>query len=629
MVTVENHPEVALGTRTVGKGRVWRECAPAVVIAVAFVPILVLFSVELWSRPHYQFFPLVIPGAAALVWRSCRRLGPLEPGSTTLSTSLGWAAWALLALGVVVITPWFAAVGMLLAALGALLAVGGWRLTRAALPGWAFLWLAIPPPRKYDFLLISKLQNVVSRWSSELLDLAGVYHVMDGNVVRVAGRELLVDQACSGIYSLFTLLIGTIFYVLWVRTSIFRAAVLAAAAVFWVLFGNVVRIVTVVLLSTRWGIDAASGWKHELLGLFMFVVMLGLVLSTDRFTSYLLSLVGMIRWRVQMFRGLAPDSHPRRTSKNEFTGFDVHTASMGRKTKPATAGPSAVAAADVETAAAPAVENLAEAMSPPEHVVADHRTTLPPVGRTWMGSRAFATAFGVLFLPQLMLPGVHWKDVLLTSDVYTKQFATMNLNAMPEKVGPFSRGDYKTDKREWDNSWGEHSCVWGYRGPNRAAAVSLDYQFVEWHELTLCYTGRGWTMISRRVETAPPLASASGMTGPGSNGGGPVVVAEFLNLEGRHGYLVYSLYDRKNRPLDPPDNQGLGQLLQERLSSWIKTGDAGGRDGELLSYQLQTFTEGEAPPTPAERASVFELFNQARAQVARHSQGPRAGEVKP
>src|SRR3954447_20642359 len=110
MVTCENPPQAVLEARPGTKSRGWGDFAPAAVIALAFAPMLALFARDLWARPHYQFFPLVIPGAAALLWRSCRRLGTLEPGAWS---TLGWAAaglaWLLLAVGVAFITPWFAA----------------------------------------------------------------------------------------------------------------------------------------------------------------------------------------------------------------------------------------------------------------------------------------------------------------------------------------------------------------------------------------------------------------------------------------------------------------------------------------------------------------------------------------
>jgi hypothetical protein len=250
-------------------------------------------------------------------------------------------------------------------------------------------------------------------------------------------------------------------------------------------------------------------------------------------------------------------------------------------------------------------------------------TGLADVGRTWLGSKAVAAAFGVLFLPQLMMPGVRWKDVLLTSDVYPRLFATLDKGAMPAEVGGFRLVGFGADKRDWDNSWGEYSRTWTYAGPARAAAVSLDYQFVDWHELTLCYRSRGWQMLGRWVEPAP-VATAEGVR---LQGGGPVVVAEFRNVEGRYANLLYNLYDRLGRPLDPPETQGTLSLLGERLASWVRNGNAGGRDGELLSYQLQVFSTGEAPPNESERSALRALYAEARARVER--QGLRAGGKTP
>ena len=44
-------------------------------------------------------------------------------------------------------------------------------------------------------------------------------------------------------------------------------------------------------------------------------------------------------------------------------------------------------------------------------------------------------------------------------------------------------------------------------GPRRFAAASLDYSFVGWHDLTLCYRSRGWQPIVTRVATVPPPSS--------------------------------------------------------------------------------------------------------------------------
>ena len=240
-----------------------------------------------WLCPHYQFFPLVIPGSRG-AGRGSRAdgLGPLEPGpSPTISWGLAGVAWPLLCFGVGGDSPR----GSRRSASSSL---GGPRRPTASGVGGSLL--AVVPgvglplagdPAAAEVRLLLPDRQAPERGEPGLEQRAARPRgclSLDGRE-RGAGRrpELLVDQACSGIYSLFTLLIGTAFYVLWNRTTPVRAAVLAIASVFWVLFGNVVRIVLVVLLSTRWGIDAATGWKHETLGLIMFLVMLGMVVSTE------------------------------------------------------------------------------------------------------------------------------------------------------------------------------------------------------------------------------------------------------------------------------------------------------------------------------------------------------------
>ena len=149
-------------------------------------------------------------------------------------------------------------------------ALGGTRLVRAILPAWAFLGLVITPPLTPNYRLVAALQWGVTRFSCRILDLIGVYHLRDGNVIRLAHRTLLVEEACSGIHSLYAVLAGTIFFAAWARRSFLRGVVLVVSAVLWVAAGNALRIVAVAALardaaSTRQpgGPTRPSGWRSS------------------------------------------------------------------------------------------------------------------------------------------------------------------------------------------------------------------------------------------------------------------------------------------------------------------------------------------------------------------------------
>ena len=139
---------------------------------------------------------------------------------------------------------WLAAVGFVVAAGGVLASLDDPAVRREWLPVWALLWFLIPPPLAWDEDLIVWLQSLASRGSSLVLDVFGVRHLMEGNVLVLPEHRLLVEEACSGIYSLFTLLTFTALFVVAVRRPLRHAALLLASTVCWAWLMNIARVVS-------------------------------------------------------------------------------------------------------------------------------------------------------------------------------------------------------------------------------------------------------------------------------------------------------------------------------------------------------------------------------------------------
>src|SRR4051812_27751309 len=102
MLIPGTEPPIASAARPSLGTHPWRDLWPTVVIVLAYLPLLALYGRVLWSSPYYHFFPLLIPGAAVIVARTCLRLGPLEPGSASMNRLLGTLAWLALAVAVLV-----------------------------------------------------------------------------------------------------------------------------------------------------------------------------------------------------------------------------------------------------------------------------------------------------------------------------------------------------------------------------------------------------------------------------------------------------------------------------------------------------------------------------------------------
>src|SRR5262249_33714371 len=133
----------APGDAPAREGWGWEAPRPAIVNAPSVPPGPVPHGANPWARPPYQVFPRVVPRAVALVMRSCRRLGPLEPGSPRWAAWVAAFGWLLLVLSVAFLSTNLSAVSALVTLQAAVYALGGWKLVKATLPAFALLCLAV------------------------------------------------------------------------------------------------------------------------------------------------------------------------------------------------------------------------------------------------------------------------------------------------------------------------------------------------------------------------------------------------------------------------------------------------------------------------------------------------------
>lgn len=559
---------------------------PGILLILAYLPLLLLHARELWDREHYQFFPLVLVGTGILAVGAWREHGTLKPGSLKLSALFISISWFMLAAAGYLYSPWLGAVATLVMLMSVIYSIGGRALAWRLLPAWAFLCLIIPPPLELDYKLISLLQTLTSRVSSPVLDMLNVYHAMEGNVVSVSGQRLLVEQACSGIHSLFVVFTCTLFFVFWSKTSAIRGIVLLLASVIWVLLGNVVRVVTVAFFKTHRGVDLSTGWRHELLGLVVFITALGLIVSTDRLLLFITETVRL--WWNQVTNWFRRS----RSRKAKWGGTVTQGATTsGIKVQP-TAEPIASAAASEASGG-----------------------LLPDLRRTWLLSWPFLIAFGILAAAQLALL---WKSratvlapVTHLAPEVTNTFQSVEEDQLPENWGPFRRQGFKTQRVRGNTKglfqmlaervfnkrmpwtpiegagYGGSSRVWEYQLAGYPVAVSVDYPFKGWHELTSCYEAQGWEAKERVVHRDETDGS----------GRGPVVEATLEKPPAQHGFLLFCLYDLNGGSPEPFESQP--------VQGGVK----------VPSFQVQLFIDSEYPLTPDEQSQAREFFQVIRRDV--------------
>jgi exosortase len=234
-------------------------------------------AMQFWDNPKYSHGWLVPVFTAILLWLRYEPFGPVTMGAR-------WTGVALLAGGVglrCLATYYPSHVlemdSFVPAVMGVFLLVGGWKTIRWAGPAIAFLIFMFPLPGFLDSRLLGPLQKVATLSSTYLLQTMGIPSYSEGNRIVIGEVELGVVEACSGLrmLTIFAALAVAITLVterpLWERIVIILSAVPIALA------SNIIRITVTALLYLTVGPDLVERVFHDLDGLFMVPLALGLL----------------------------------------------------------------------------------------------------------------------------------------------------------------------------------------------------------------------------------------------------------------------------------------------------------------------------------------------------------------
>jgi len=545
-----------------------RLIATAFVLALAHLPLLVLHAQKLWAREHYQFFPFLLPAAFALANRDVRGLGPLTPGRRSACLALFGLALAFLTLAISMLVPGLGAVAAQVTLLAVAFSLGGRRLVRALLPAWLLLFLAIPLPASLVGPFIAVLQRLSSIGASHVLEVAGVLHTREGNVLDLGGHRILVEEACSGVHSLFSVLACTLFWSAWTRRSVGHALLLLLAAFPCVLAGNVARIVAVATLDGVGGINLRSGWGHEALGLCVFAAMLWLIWSTDHLL-FLPTPLTLIDWR-EIWEYIT-------TGTEDQQGHKV-----------------------IETTL-PAQPVATAAGSQP--------TRLPPLAATALYCWPILACYSLLAVAEARALGsqngglslASLAPVALPADT-VQALQTLEENTLPQRIGTWKRASFEVNENSIDHPIGRHSRIWHYLSGDQSAQAAIFYPYRGWKEVANCYTNLGWALQDRLIHNA----------GPASETGPYVTVLMYQPGEKRYGYLMFQNRDASGRPLTPP-SRGFTEVVENRLAAiqfWQTLTGVAQAPHESDTYLVQLLVESPNALDRIEEQEAESLYQQ-------------------
>jgi exosortase B len=145
-----------------------------------------------------------------------------------------------------------------------------------------FMLFMIPLPGAVVDAVTMPMKMAVSYVAENVLFFAGYPIGRNGVVLQIGQYMLLVADACAGLHTLLTLeALGLLYLNLVRRDSLFRNVALAILIVPISFTANVIRVMTLSLITYHWGDAAGQGFLHDFAGMVLFLSALMLIIGVD------------------------------------------------------------------------------------------------------------------------------------------------------------------------------------------------------------------------------------------------------------------------------------------------------------------------------------------------------------
>lgn len=254
------------------------------------VPTCVTLAEQIWSYEAGAHGPIVLATGLWLITRCWNEMSLRKsPSSAALATIWFVGALALYTFGRAYDFISLEALGLYLTGMATVYSLVGWSGLRVAGFPLLYLFFLVPIPGWVLDYATSPLREFVSHVATSGLRHLGYPIINQGVVIYIAGYQLLVEDACSGMNSIVGLTAIALFYIhIMGHSSVRHAMALVLLVIPVAIVVNLIRVVTLILLTYYAGDGVAQGFMHVTTGIVLFAFALLLMFATDAVLRWLL-----------------------------------------------------------------------------------------------------------------------------------------------------------------------------------------------------------------------------------------------------------------------------------------------------------------------------------------------------
>jgi exosortase B len=261
---------------------------------VLFVPTFHTLFTGLWATEEQAHGPIILGLSLWLMYRNWPAMLARTAGQPPLA-----AGWAMLGLGLLLYILGrsqgiiaFEILSFVVLLASVLMLKCGRGALRVQWFAFFFMLFMVPLPGPVVSMLTMPMKMAVSWATEHILFALGYPIARSGVILQVGQYQLLVADACAGLQTLLTLEALGLFYLNVVRhSSTFRNVALATLIVPISFTANVIRVITLSLVTYYMGDAAGQGFLHGFAGMVLFVTALVLIIGVDSFLQW------FVKWR--------------------------------------------------------------------------------------------------------------------------------------------------------------------------------------------------------------------------------------------------------------------------------------------------------------------------------------------
>jgi exosortase B len=247
------------------------------------VPMAWDWSQGAWALETQGHELLVMAISAWLVYRRRAELGALEARPALVASGAVFVAALLCYLAGRLYGSFRLELASLILLPAALvLGFKGWRGLRLIWFALFFLLFAVPLPFSAVLAITGPMKTAVSIVAAQLMGWVGYPIGRSGVIITIGQYQLLVNEACAGLQTMFVLeAMGLLYASLMNHQSALRNGLLVLLVVPIAFLANVVRVIVLALITFHFGDAAGQGFLHGFAGMVLFVVALAMVIGAD------------------------------------------------------------------------------------------------------------------------------------------------------------------------------------------------------------------------------------------------------------------------------------------------------------------------------------------------------------